>query len=244
VVDRSLPLGAGYGFRAGVDTAADQSAVEIQGQNAFGYGAARFRRLNGVDSTEVDVAGGVAAMGRRLLLSRPLNASFALVQVPASRGVRVSLNSQPVGRTNRWGDLLVPDLIPYVDNRLSIADEDVPLDYEIKKSSDQLAPPYRGGAVVVFPVAPIRTFSGRIVAVTEAGTVAPSYGTLMITLPDRTVESPLSGDGDFYLENLTIGRYPATVTFEEGRCTFDLDVPKALSLMTDFGVIRCVKSGS
>lgn len=156
----------------------------------------------------------------------------------------MSVNNQQVGRTNRWGDLLVPDLIPYVDNRLSIADQDVPLDFEIKKSSDQLAPPYRGGAVVVFPVAPIRTFNGRIVVVTSTGEATPSYGTLTVTFQNRVVESPLSGDGEFYLENLTIGRYPASVTFEGGRCTFDLDVPRALSLMTDLGVLRCAAAGS
>ena len=67
------------------------------------------------------------AIGGGLHATRPVQESFALVRVPGMKGVRAYLSHQEVGRTNRNGDVLVPNLLPYYGNRLDIADEDVPL---------------------------------------------------------------------------------------------------------------------
>jgi outer membrane usher protein len=124
---------------------------------------------------------------------------------------------------------------------LSIVDQDVPLDYAIHKLGEQLAPAYRAGAVVRFPVTLIRTFTGRLVVGLQGEGEAPSYGSLTVTLPDRVVESPLSKDGDFYLENVGMGDYPASAVFGGGRCTFQLEIPKASTLLTNLGAVRCEK---
>ena len=59
----------------------------------------------------------------------PVGQSFALLRVPGVKGVEGFSSNQPIGRTNGSGDLLVPEILPYYGNRLSIADTDVPLDY-------------------------------------------------------------------------------------------------------------------
>jgi outer membrane usher protein FimD/PapC len=74
--------------------------------------------------------------------------SFALVRVPGVDGVRAYASHQEIGRTNRRGNLLIPDLLPYYGNELNIADTDIPIDYTVPDVRITLAPPYRGGAVV------------------------------------------------------------------------------------------------
>jgi outer membrane usher protein len=242
-IDRSLPIGPGYGFHFSADSARDQSEALLEGQNRLGSASMRFRRLNGVDTVDAAAAGSVAVIGDHVLPSRPLNASFALVEVPGSRGVRVTSNNQPVGRTNRWGYLIVPDLIPYVDSRLGIADEDLPLDYAIANTTERFALPFRGGAVIRFAVAQTRTFTGRIVLTDGDASVPPEYGTLTIVLPDGAAESPLSKEGEFYLMNVPPGRYRALAISGQGRCNFDIQVPAATTLVTSLGEIRCARTG-
>ena len=178
-------------------------------------------------------------MGDRLTLSRPLNASYALVRVPGASGVHVLSNNQPVGRTNRSGDLLVPDLFPYVRNRLSITDSDLPLNYAIQTATVTMAPPYRGGAVIVFPSTQVHIFQGRVVIVVGTNRVNPAYGTMTIDLDGTPVQSPLSAEGDFYFENLTPGTHRANIESDSGSCQFALLVPRATSLRTSLGTIEC-----
>jgi outer membrane usher protein len=144
-----------------------------------------------------------------------------------------------MGRTNRWGDLLVPDLFPYVENRLSITDSDLPLNYTIQTAARTLAPPYRGGAVILFPAAQVHVFQGRVVIADGDKRMSPAYGTMTVNLSGATIQSPLSADGDFYFENLAPGTYQATVESDAGSCRFNLQIQKATTLTTSIGTIEC-----
>src|SRR6185436_18192432 len=124
----------------------------------------------------INLAGSIVALGGEVLLSRPVSDAFALVKVPKSRGVGVLANNQPVGRTGRRGSLFVPDLRSYVSNPIGIVPEDLPVEVRLGAVSQDIAVPYRGGAVVVFEATIIRALTGRL---DVAGT-APGYGTLTV----------------------------------------------------------------
>ena len=87
-----------------------------------------------------------------------------------------------VGRTNRWGDLLVPDLLAYQASTFSIDDEDIPIDYEIDRTSLMTAPPYRGGAIVRFDGRRVRAFRGRVPAGRYDASVIADIGRCAFTL--------------------------------------------------------------
>ena len=85
------------------------------------------------------------AIGGSIHATRPVDESYGLIRVPGVSGVRGYLSNQEVGRTDRRGDLLVPNLLPYYGNRLGINDKDIPMDHDIGTTELTIAPPFRGG---------------------------------------------------------------------------------------------------
>jgi outer membrane usher protein len=241
-VQKSLPVGTGLGYRFNA-TAGDGpgSASGLVQYNApFGRYEASVLRLGGETSSTLSASGGIVALGGTVLPTRPVVGSFALIRVPGLSGVHGTASNQDVGTTNTSGDLLIPSLIPYYGNRIGIADGDVPIDYEIGSVERTVATPYRGGAVVEFPVKRVTTVTGRLLIVEADMEKAPAYGELTVTVPDgRTQASPVGGDGGFYLENLSPGRYPAAVEHREAVCRFTLVVPVSQSAFVNLGTLRC-----
>ena len=81
-------------------------------------------------------------------------------------------------------------------NRLGIADQDIPLDYSVGATEQTVATPLRGGAVVVFPIQPIRAVTGTAVPVVGEAPVVPAYGELVVTAEGRRFDSPIGAEGD------------------------------------------------
>ena len=118
-------------------------------------------------------------------------------------------------------------------------DRDVPVDYEIDAIERTVATPYRGGAVVEFPVRRVSTVTGRVLLVEAGADVVPAYGELTVTGPDgKPQASPVGGDGAFYLENLAPGPHPAAVEYKGALCRFSLAVPTASSAFVNLGTVR------
>jgi outer membrane usher protein len=179
-------------------------------------------------------------IGGRLLASRPVEQSFALVRVPGVPNVRAFVSHQEIGRTDRHGDLLVPDLLPYYGNLLSIADQDVPLELTIGRRDMTLAPPAGGGAVALFPVTREVRVSGRVQVLDHGAHVVPKYGRMTLRVKDATFESPIGGSGQFYFEGLDAGTHVATVEYEGGTCTWTMAVPSDGPVVRQLGLVTCL----
>ena len=110
-VQRSLPVGPGFGYRARVDATGSSSdgLVDVQYQGPWGRYEASWERANGDSTTVLNAAGGLVAIGGTVFATRPVTDGFALIQVPGVAGVRGYVNNQEIGRTNARGDLPVPD---------------------------------------------------------------------------------------------------------------------------------------
>jgi outer membrane usher protein len=254
-VQRSLPLGTGVGYRARVTRSEQdlpqvdghsggsdvnyQGLADVQYQSRYGFYEASYERTGGRDSTMLTAAAGIVAIGGGLHLSRPVQDGYALIEVPGVPGVRGSLNNQVVGRTDSRGKLLVPNLLPYYGNRLSIADQDIPIDYSISVTERLVAPPVKGGSIVTFPARRVQAFVGSVVVEIAGRTVTPAYGQLTVTAEGQTFESPIGRDGEFYLENLPRGRHPAVVDHKDASCRFTLEAPASPASLVDVGTVRC-----
>ena len=88
---------------------------------------------------------------------------------------------------------------------------DVPLDYSIDATEKVIAPPYRGGALVTFPIQRTQSFTGMLEVETAGKSVIPAFGQITVTFEGEEVLSPIGKSGEFYLENLTSGRFQAKV---------------------------------
>jgi outer membrane usher protein len=179
------------------------------------------------------------AIDGSIYATRPVQQSYALIRVPDVGGVRGFSSNQEVGRTSESGDLLVPDLLSYYGNRLSISDQDVPLDYSIEATEKVVSPPHRGGAIVSFPVRKVRSVTGSL-TVREGGiAVVPASGELRVRVGESESVSPVGNGGEFYLENVPSGRHPAKVEFEGGTCRFLLEIPASAERFLNLGPVVC-----
>jgi outer membrane usher protein len=242
-LQRSLPVGSGFGYRlqAGSSSGSKNPSVDnlLQYQGPYGRYEANYTRVNGQDSTLLNTAGGVAIIGGDFFLTRPVQDSFALIQIPGVGGVRGFSNNQEVGFSNSGGNLFVPNLLPYYGNKLGISDKDIPLNYKVDATERIIGPPFRGGAVASFPVQRIQRILGQITLDDGVSTTVPAYGQLSLNANGKLFESPIGRQGEFYLENLPPGRYSAMVEHKEGSCTFALDVPELDQSEIKLGTLRC-----
>ena len=120
-VQRSLPIGNGIGYRARAALGGvSQAEGMIEAQSAYGRYEAGQEVIDGQSDTHASAAGGLVFIGGGVHPTRPVNGSYALVRVPEVGGVRTYLNNQEIGRTNRRGDTLISNLLPYYANRIGI----------------------------------------------------------------------------------------------------------------------------
>lgn len=240
-VQKSLPAGVGYGYRVEAQRG-DQSRFSglFQYQGPFGRYEAGFQAAAGRNSSTLSISGGLVGVGRSLHFTRPIQESFALIRVPGLRGVQGYASNQPIGRTNARGDLLVPNLLSYYGNELSIEDQDLPLTYSIGSTEKLVAPPFRGGTVVLFPVQRIQDLTGEIVLVVSGQTVIPAYGQLTVSYGGKQTVSPLGKQGEFYLESLPAGNHSGEVEYADKRCRFQLSVPPTEEPLVDLGALQCM----
>ena len=243
-LQRSLPAGTGFGYRVSGDVGNAYGNSGVQFQGPYGRYDLTHDRVQGAQTTTLRASGGVVAIGGGVYATRSVQDGFALVQVPGVSRVRAYASYQEVGRTNKNGNLLVPGLLPYYGNSLSIADQDIPLDRTVEATQRIIAPPFRGGALVKFPVRQMQNSTGRVLLVRGTERVVPVYGQLTVTVGNLTYESPVGRRGEFYLENVPVGRYKASVLFQQRTCEFSVTIASAAGKTVDLGLLECVVPGA
>src|SRR5260221_3492724 len=212
----------------------------LQYQEPIGRSQVSSEGVNGQDVKTLSASGGIVAIGGTIPPTRAVGQRFARVRGPGVPGVGGFSSSQPVGRTNGRGDLLVPDILPYYANRLSIADTDVPLDYAVEETERSIAPPYRGGALVLFPVERVRMVAGSIVMEFEGRTIVPAYGRLTLSVGNNPTDFPIGSLGEFYLQNVAPGHHTAVVSYGTASCEVTIDVPATETASIPLGTLRCL----
>lgn len=242
-IEKSLGLAEDWGYRVGSRT--NESGTDINTnlryQNSIGLYQINYDRIQGIDTTGVNIAGGLIFIGRKIVPSRPLfTNSYSLVQIPGMGGVRVTVNSTDVGRTNAAGDLVVTNLQSYYANSIGINLNDVPFDRRIEPTSKSIAPPVKAGAIVTFSSQRIQNVLGKVSIQSKQKTIIPKYGNLIIKIDKKIFASPLGEGGEFYLENIPVGKHPATIEYEDKECKFDFDMPKIDRPSIELPLINCV----
>ncbi len=239
-VQKSLPLGEGYGYLAQL-AAGPQSAdvADLQYQGTYGRYEVDATRVAGVATGTATVSGAIVGIGDRVMATRPVQDAYGLVRVPGVAGVASTLSHQDMGQTDARGDLLIPNLQSYYGNQIGINDKDIGLDYAVESTERIVAPSYRGGAIIDFPVHRLQAQQGRLVIVAAGKETVPAYGELIVQVAGKSVSSPIDGQGLFYLESLPPGSYTALIAFEGETCRLTLAIPRASGRDVDLGKLAC-----
>ena len=128
--------------------------------------------------------------------SRRINDSFALVSTGAP-GVDVLHENRKLGKTDSSGHLLVPDLIPYQANRVSIDVENLPVDTRLESTKAVVVPQSRSGVVANFQLE--RYVAATVILKTPDGQfLPPGAGCCM----PRAASAGVGYDGMTFVEDL------------------------------------------
>ncbi len=239
-VQQALPLNTGVGYRLRLsDQSGNLGGGVLQYQNKYGRYEVEQVQAGGTNGTTLRAAGGLVAIGGGVFATRPVEESFALIRVPGVAGVRGYASHQEIGRTDRHGNLLIPNLLPYYGNIVSVNDQDVPLDYKLGDLLQRVAPPFRSGAVVTFSATRVLAVTGTVSVEVAGEAVVPAFGQLTVVVAGESIESPIGQLGEFYLEGIPPGRHQASLEYRGGTGTCIVDVPTSTAVVVKLGPITC-----
>lgn len=234
-MQRNLPMGPGMGYRlaAGLgDSDRHQAAVSLQ--NDMGAYTVEADRSRGQTSYRGGASGGVALLGGDAFVSRRINSSFAVVQVPGYADVGIYQENQPVARTNARGNALITRLRPYEINSLRIEQADLPLDARIESLELKAVPYLRSGLLLSFPVQ--RSRGAVLTIVLDDGESLPAGAIGKLNADDE--EIPVGFQGRIYVTGLNATNRIA-LTWRRQQCTFSFAFPESGDPLPDLGTYTC-----
>jgi outer membrane usher protein len=244
-VENALPFGEGIGGRAlynridsnGKSTNAFDGLLQYNAR--YGSVAGRYQTEGGDQTYQASAAGSIAYVSKSVTFGRPVNDSFALVDVDGLKNVRVYVNNNEIGRTDSSGRLFVPDLASYYKNQVSIDDHDISMEYTFPEVKQLISPPGRSGSYVLFETSKYRAIFGKISVKTKNGSQLLKLYEINMDVDGKTVTFQTTGDGEFYVENVSAGIYKAVVIYEQKPCEFDMIVPETEDNLIDLGDLIC-----
>lgn len=231
------PTGEGVGYRVAADVTTTPEGTtrvvspELTYRSRYATVQANATSLSGAGAAgtglySVSVSGALAYVGGIVGLSRSIDDSFAVARIePPAEGVRVYLNQQEMGRTDGSGTLFLPRLVSWVENHVAIDERDVPIDRSIEEKSRGLVPYARSGSVLAFKAPLLRSLSGSLKLWRDGMLVPLEFVLVSVLVQGKMVEMPTGREGDFYIENLPPGDYPASVEVQGRTCRFTLSIP-------------------
>ena len=238
-LSRSRPAGNGIGYRLVAELGdSDRREAEVSLQNGVGNYTLAAAQSQGQTAFRGSASGGVAFLGGSTFLSRRINNSFAVVQVPGYSGVGIYSDNQLVASTDANGNALLPGLRPYQKNSVRIEQADIPFDTRVDVLQLDAVPYFRSGLLLKFPVK--RSRGALLSVVLENGEPLPAGAQVQI-LGDNIVENevfPTGFRGEVYLTGLAVSNR-LRVTLKEQSCEFALPFPETTDPLPHLGTYTC-----
>lgn len=220
--------------------------TRIQHRGRYGIYAAEYHGGLGLDGGGNDAytfsaSGSLVFAGKSWGFTRPVYDSFAIVRTGNLEGVRTYLNNHEIGRTNRKGEIIIPDMNSYVSDVVSINDKDVPINYALEDIVLQFSPPWRSGTPIYFGTKKTQAFVESVYLNTDAGEIPVEFAEMV--MQDASGTRFLTGhDGEFYLENLPTGRHEVHFNYDQKSYVFYLDIQENDSMVVDLGKVAIEKA--
>ncbi|MDB5094941.1 MAG: fimD [Candidatus Eremiobacteraeota bacterium] len=208
------------------------------GNVAVDFDVARGGRLTG----NVAVGGAIAFAGPYMHLAQPISDSFAIVNVVGGAQVRVLLDNQEVGMTDRSGMLVVSNLPSYSAQRISIDRDDGPVNLDLSNTDRHVIVASRHGALAQFSAAVVTAIIGTVILSGVGGRTTPAFGQLTLRSGEKDVTSELDRDGRFYFEDVAAGSHAAVIRYGGGECRFTMEIPRRAGIEQNVGEFTCARS--
>ena len=151
-IQKSLPTDTGWGYRLQSSGGAQRHfEVTLEEQKEYTNLKLRASRDLNANNVEFNARGSVIRFGGATFFARSLTDSFGLVQVPNLKEIPVYSNNQPIGKTDAQGNLIIPHLMNYQQNKIHVNPKDLPLTTSLATETIYITPPSRSGVIAAFP---------------------------------------------------------------------------------------------
>jgi outer membrane usher protein len=155
--------------------------------------------------------GAVAIAGGGIFATNRIDDAFAVVDVGAP-DVDVQFENRPIGKTNKRGRIIVPDLKSYEENSVSIDPSKLPVDADIPATKEVVVPSDRSGVVVEFGVTEVPA-AARVSFVDPNGNPIPVG--LAGSLDGSSDQFVIGYDGETYIHGLQ-GQNSVVISLDDG----------------------------
>lgn len=177
--------------------------------------------------------GSIVAAGGGVFLANRIGDAFAIVR-NAGPDVEVLQGGVRMGRTNGDGRALLPDLIPYYEQRIMIDPTGLPDGWEAQETEQIAAAGYRQGTIVDFGARPAHA----AIIILHRPDGAPIAPGALVRLGDE--EPAIVGyDGQVYLRGLGASNRITVDLGADGRCDAVFDYPQDGPAQPQIGPLTC-----
>jgi len=212
--------GVGYRIRAS-DDPAQKLLANISAKTPVNTMTLDAGQSQSSSSFRLSTSGSLGMLGGLPFASQNIgHGSFAVIKVSDEANVDVYLSNRKIASTNSNGLALLPNLLPYQQNKVSIRPEDLPFDLDINETTLLLNPFARSG---LFASMDVMKTNNRLVRLLKAdGTLMP-MGAKVHVFPSDT-DFFVAKRGEVYLTGLS-HENSMVVSLQEGTCSANLSAP-------------------
>lgn len=235
---KPIPLGTGYGYNLFASNNSSRYAgADITMQNEIGAYTARLGQGRGLASYELDASGSVIYFAGNGFLARKLTNSFALVQVPDFPNIDVFYENQLMGHTDKAGNLLITQLLPYQENSIAIEPTTLPLDTQIGMTTQTAVPYFSSGVLVKFPV---KRMQGAVIhLLAPNGKSVPVGAELVLNTDHACMTYPVGYEGEVYIPDINDSTLVGSVHWDNHVYYFAVNIPKTDDPIIELGGVPC-----
>jgi len=219
---QSISQGPGLGWRLRTSDDSDQ-LVQVGGTLNTNYGQLTADVNLGENRTAVRMGanGSVGWLQGLPFATRNIgHGSFAVVKVGDLKDVQVYRSNQIAATTNSNGMALVPNLLPYQKNQITIDPGALPFDVQIKGTKEVAMPYARSGMLVQFPV---RSSHNALVVLHQHNGKPVPVGAHVTVMPNG-LKFTVAKRGQVYLTDLEKDNR-IDVQWSGGRCDLAVTLP-------------------
>lgn len=172
-------------------------------------------------SLRLGTSGSLGILGGLPFASQNIgHGSFAVVKVADEPNVDVYQSNRKITSTNAKGLALLPNVLPYQKNKVSIKPEDLPFDLDVNEPNLFLTPFARSGMFVSMNV---KKTNNRLVRILQADGTPLSTGSKVHVLPGNT-DFVVAKRGEVYLTGLS-NENTIIASFQERTCSTHISAP-------------------
>ena len=233
---KPAPLGKGYGYNILASNNSNRYAgADVTVQTEMGAYTARVGQGRGQASYEVDASGSAIYFAGNGFLARKLTQSFALVKVPNFPGVDVFYENQLMGKTDRNGNILITELLPYQENIVEIEPTTLPLDTKIDATRETVIPYFHSGVLAEFLIK--RMQGVELHLRTPKGKFVPVGAEL--ELNNNPCEYPVGYDGEVFIPEIKGHLLEGSVRWDNYVYYFSVPLPSTSDPIIELGDVQC-----